>query len=149
MKLIITLLLLLMTGAGSVAQSTATNDFSINDLKWENRILIITGIDELDSAFREQTALFRENDDQNRERDLILILLPNNGTALASSEPISQSSAGKILDEYVDNPSEFNLILIGKDGRVKFRTNQLISPNDIYQRIDRMPMRQREIDSQN
>ncbi len=40
---------------------------------------------------------------------------------------------------------EFNLVLIGKDGGVKYRSQQATETRDIFSTIDAMPMRQNEM----
>ena len=43
------------------------------------------------------------------------------------------------------NFEDFILILIGKDGGVKYRTNEPVKINKIFELIDKMPMRMQEI----
>ena len=47
------------------------------------------------------------------------------------------------------NFDDFNLILIGKDGGVKYNTNKPVKINKIFEIIDKMPMRMQEIKERN
>jgi len=38
----------------------------------------------------------------------------------------------------------FALMLVGKDGAVKFRSDKVVVPDEIFGLIDQMPMRQKE-----
>ena len=44
------------------------------------------------------------------------------------------------------NPSLLTLVLIGKDGGVKFSSNKIITSNKLYSLIDKMPMRKQEME---
>jgi hypothetical protein len=43
------------------------------------------------------------------------------------------------------NPNLFTLVLIGKDGGVKFSSNKIITSTKLYGIIDQMPMRKQEM----
>ena len=43
------------------------------------------------------------------------------------------------------NPNLFTLVLIGKDGGIKYSSNKIISSAKLYVLIDQMPMRQQEM----
>ena len=47
------------------------------------------------------------------------------------------------------NFDNFNLILIGKDGGVKYNNNEPVKINKIFEIIDKMPMRMQEIKERN
>jgi hypothetical protein len=42
-------------------------------------------------------------------------------------------------------PGEFTVVLIGKDGRVRFRADRPVAPIDIFSFIDILPRRQEEL----
>ena len=39
----------------------------------------------------------------------------------------------------------FAVVLVGKDGGEKFRSTEPVEPEDLFDRIDAMPMRRREV----
>ena len=49
-----------------------------------------------------------------------------------------------VLEKY-DMNSDFDLILIGKDGSIKYRAHGVSNPEKIYSIIDQMPRRQKEM----
>ena len=46
-------------------------------------------------------------------------------------------------------PEDFLFVLIGKDGSVKYRSEEPVSTTKLFSLIDAMPMRQREMQNQN
>lgn len=64
------------------------------------------------------------------DRDILLI-------------PVMKESA--LWKEFNVSPNAFAVILIGKDGGEKYRSNQLLQSFTLYGLIDAMPMRKNEI----
>ncbi|MFC5283991.1 DUF4174 domain-containing protein [Pedobacter alpinus] len=55
---------------------------------------------------------------------------------------------GKDFEKYNNlkiNPNLFTLVLVGKDGGVKFSSNTVITSSKLYGLIDQMPMRKQEM----
>jgi hypothetical protein len=50
-----------------------------------------------------------------------------------------------IFKNYQASPAGFTLILFGKDGTVKLRSNKPVPARDLFDLIDAMPMRQAEL----
>lgn len=50
-----------------------------------------------------------------------------------------------LYKRYVADTSGFTVLLIGKDGSEKHRTNQLLTANELFAIIDAMPMRRGEM----
>jgi hypothetical protein len=94
------------------------------------RNLLIFGSEKHEKIFKEQTILLARENLAVQERD-IRITIVNAGSNLFS--------------KYKVNPDEFTVILIGKDGSEKLRTNELLQPAKLFAVIDAMPMRKREM----
>ena len=79
-----------------------------------------------------------------RERDLIIFLLKGSSVELATKEEsyIDGSSIRKELK--IDDTFE-GVILVGKDGGVKFKKEFHVKPQIIFDVIDAMPMRKAEM----
>ncbi len=98
--------------------------------RWKNRVLVVN-----DKAPKnlidKQKQKFANNDEANRDRDLILIL------------------SGKECDKnglkFDFEPQTFKAHLVGKDGTVKATYNKPVAMDKVYKLIDSMPMRQKEI----
>ncbi len=50
-----------------------------------------------------------------------------------------------IVEEY-EMDSEFDLVLIGKDGGMKYRSHGVTNPDKIYTLVDQMPERRSEME---
>ncbi len=51
----------------------------------------------------------------------------------------------RLYKKYIADTSGFTVLLIGKDGFEKYRTNKLLTVNELFAIIDAMPMRKREM----
>lgn len=59
---------------------------------------------------------------------------------------ITVAEKGSLLfKKYGADPDEFTVILIGKDGFEKYRTNKVLSTDQLFSIIDAMPMRRQEM----
>lgn len=96
-------------------------------LRWEARpILVVAKRD--DPRLARQIALFEAERDALEERDS-LVVVAEPGSALAARH----------------GADGFTVLLIGKDGGVKYRSGTVTEPETLHALIDRMPMRRREM----
>lgn len=84
------------------------------------------------------------------ERDLVVIGVTNQVKVLNAEKPVEANLKG-LTEKYLV-PREkgrvaipLKLILIGKDGTAKFSSEEPVAPDKIYEVIDAMPMRKREM----
>ena len=96
------------------------------------RRILIFAPDSANVAFANQNRLFQKEDAACVERDIILekYVLNKRGTPF--------------FEKYQISTIEFTLILIGKDGFVKLRSKEVVTPKRIYALVDAMPMRKDE-----
>ncbi len=113
--------------------------------RWKNRVLLVFASSPDDEAAIEQR---RKNDARESgfaERDLIQAFLYDTGDGTFGPEQVPPASAAETRQR-LDVPSDaFALLLIGKDGGVKFRSDRPVEPQQIFDLIDAMPMRQQEM----
>jgi len=122
----------------------------INQLRWKNRIIIIKTDDKTDSA-----SISEKKQDSNTlidkkagidDRDIVWLLLntSTNESVISNSRlNLSKNLQGQLLDLLSKHPKS-RIILIGKDGGIKSHSKSL-DLNDIFNQIDAMPMRIREM----
>ena len=79
---------------------------------------------------KQQLTLFEKSLEGVKERD-IKITIAEEGSPL--------------FKKYKVDAQPFTLVLIGKDGYEKYRTNKLLQPADLFSIIDAMPMRRSEM----
>ncbi|WP_180272385.1 DUF4174 domain-containing protein [Maribacter sp. 4U21] len=109
------------------------------DFKWINRILIFADSDQKLIKAKSAIQVFKSLEKEVKERALLLFLYSNGSffnsegvrLRLKSNRPIESSFNG--------------VILLGKDGGVKFKESYPIKTETIFELIDGMPMRRTEM----
>ena len=105
---------------------------TLENFEWAQRPIIIFSDSEKDPNFVSQMEFLLEDVNELKERDIIV---------LVDTNPSRPSSLRKRL-----RPHGFAFILIGKDGQVKLRKPSPWNIREIARVIDKMPIRQQEID---
>jgi uncharacterized protein DUF4174 len=97
---------------------------------WKSRPLIVFSQSDA-AAFREQESLFEGLGAQLEDRDMKLFLVTQPDHPWRGRYGIVDDS--------------FEVILVGKDGGVKIRATEPLDPQRVFEVIDQMPMRRREM----
>lgn len=79
------------------------------------------------------------------ERDMVLVVVCVEGASKAGETALTGEQAQALRAVYGVQPNTFSLRLVGKDGGVKRSSDTLVSLSEIYELIDSMPMRKREM----
>lgn len=104
---------------------------SLSAYKWEARPVLIFAPSAEHPDFKDQVAELRDARAGLMERDMVVLL---------DTDP---DAHGKLRSGLaVDG---FEIVLVGKDGSVKLREGQPLTARTLFETIDAMPMRQREI----
>jgi len=82
--------------------------------------------------YEEQRDLFRGHEPGFEDRDLTITIFPEDDDT-------------EMRDRYGAKPGHFMVVLVGRDGREKFRSDKPVSAKELFDRIDAMPMRRREM----
>jgi hypothetical protein len=116
-----------------------------------NRVLLVFAPASSEPNFANQRKFFKDRASQASDRDLILIpvlatwtsndidLRKENASFTTETEQISLRTRYKI------QPTDFTVILIGKDGGEKLRSRTPVTMEKLSELIDTMPMRQQEM----
>tara|TARA_B100000674_G_scaffold493924_1_gene517322 strand:- start:501 stop:917 length:417 start_codon:yes stop_codon:yes gene_type:complete len=112
---------------------------------WRNRVIVISTPSPANPLFKKQLQLLDSETTDLIDRDLVILkALLNTGNFLI--DEVSFGSSEKLLSKFNLPKSEFCLILLGKDGTVKFcQIGKLVRPQVLFSLIDSMPMRKHEI----
>ena len=108
-------------------------DVELDDLQWQLRALVVFGEGVNDPLFLEQMDLINARIDELVERDVIIV---------TDTDTDELSDLRREL-----RPRSFMLALISKDGRVAFRKPAPWDVREISRSIDKMPLRQQEIEN--
>ena len=97
---------------------------------WKNRIILTFDEDEDYPDLIKLKVEMKENECEVLNRDLLHFHFSNDG---------------KIGNHITTNDQSFRILLIGKDGGIKYESNQYVSLIQLFKLIDSMPMRQDEM----
>ena len=112
--------------------------------KWDKRVIVVNARSESSVGYKRQEQLFNKGKLGMKERDLVIYkLYPDHWIGPEGS--LSQEEALAIREVYQIPMDTFTVVLIGKDGSIKMKTDDLVSTRDIFALIDKMPMRRREM----
>ena len=121
--------------------------------RWRHRLLVVRS--NRDSVLAEQASLVEPRMDAWRDREMQLVLLTTAGGLVVDrfvdGGPVGRSFTPGLEREIVDR---FGLesgrrgiaaALVGKDGGVKARWSEIVEPDAVFDLVDAMPMRIREV----
>ena len=118
-----------------------------------NRVLLIFAPTDHDPALLQQLTFLNHHAAEMRDRDIVVIPIlsqsgpPTSANTLRTLNPPLITDAEQLTtrNRFHVPPTEFALILLGKDGDEKLRSTVPITIERINATIDAMPMRQDEI----
>lgn len=119
------------TGAKADPLPLSAAEVDIADFKWEKRPVVVFADTPADPRFVEQMRLLADRPNALVDRDVVVI---------TDTDPDAQSALRTKL-----RPRGFMMVLIGKDGGVKLRKPSPWAVRELSRVIDKMPMRQQEI----
>ena len=102
----------------------------LNQYLWKNRIILTFADDEDHPDLIKLKAEMKENECEILNRDLLYFHFSNDG---------------KTGNHISTNDQSFRILLIGKDGGIKYESNRSVSLIQLFELIDSMPMRQDEM----
>lgn len=117
---------------------------SIGDYKWKNRVLLLIDNNIKSQDLQSQLNLFLSKTINLEERETLVFQVTPNEVKLFNGQKSDLIS----LDIYksISISEKFSgVVLIGKDGGVKFKKPFEVKPESIFALIDGMPMRRLEI----
>ena len=82
---------------------------------------------------------------QIQDRDLVIAWLPLGGPSHLGDRPLAADAQQRLRERYRIGTDDFVVVLIGKDGGEKDRSEDIPDLKGIFSLIDSMPMRQSEM----
>jgi hypothetical protein len=130
-------------------EQAATDAFKLDSLQWKNRVILLFANGPRDAAYVRQQELLAQVDSGLKDRDLVVIAAFADGSGMLEGRPIEQASVRALRRDFQPRANAFTSVLIGKDGTEKMRVvGKPAQPDTIFETIDSMPMRQREMKDQ-
>lgn len=134
---LILLLLSMTTPHNSKAQS-------LDNYHWKNRILLLVDASPDTETLKKQLAELTSDKKALKERDILIFRVTPDAIYISDGD-LSQLKAEKIYEDYGLAASFKGTLLIGKDGSIKLKERFQVSPQQIFDLIDGMPMRKAEM----
>ena len=131
----------LAAGASTVAADT------LESLKWEKRPILLFAKSRSFAQLGKQLDLLRDYRPDLQERDIVVLSTTGNQETSAAIGYVSidRGTARLLRRRFEPDMKGLTVILIGKDGGEKGRWTSVVEPQEIFDLIDSMPMRQQEI----
>jgi len=104
----------------------------LSEFLWRKRPIMVFADTPADPRFIDQIAMLEAEAGRLLERDVVV---------LTDTDPAARSAVRRKL-----RPRGFQFVLIAKDGTVALRKPGPLSVREITRTIDKMPMRQREVE---
>jgi len=133
--IIATALAVASTGQGFAMDSLSTYE-------WKNRVVIVFGASQDETASRQIEALGSQ-EAALADRDMVVLQVEGDTVRTIYGPPSSPNAAALKSEAGVEG-DRFSVVLVGKDGGVKLRSDKIVSDVEMFDLIDRMPMRQSE-----
>ena len=129
---------------GGSGEGQGKSMMDLENFHWENRLLLIFAPSADDPACRSLMTELENRIMEVRERELLIGEILETGASQFAGTPLHPQSAEALRKRFSIRNGQFTVILIGKDGEVKFRREAPVQAAEIFARIDSMPMRQQE-----
>lgn len=129
----------------TVSAYKAETAFTLQDVRWKKRALVLYASSADDMRLKEQLARVARSRAAFAERDMLLVVLLETKGSRAGDQAITPDAALALRKQLRFEPGAFGLRLVGKDGGVKQQAAEPTAMNELYVLIDSMPMRQEEM----
>ncbi|CAN5842123.1 hypothetical protein BH24DEI2_BH24DEI2_12400 [soil metagenome] len=133
-----------------MAQPSGTSPFDLTQYRWQNRLVLLFAPSPEDASYQQQTAVLEAEEAGLQDRDIVVFHLFSDtfsDTGHVDRQSLIQNEVEALRKRFDIGENTFTFVLIGKDGTVKRRSEETVSVNDLFDQIDAMPMRQREMDA--
>jgi len=114
--------------------------------EWESRLVLIHTSEPESDHYQRQMSILGEEQAGLEERKLLVYTFWKDKYRVGFGD-----TEWKIVDkgfrEWTNPDSGFEILLIGLDGRVKLRQDEVIDTETLFARIDAMPMRRQELNN--
>ncbi len=141
-RLILSFMLLLLC----MSCSRADVGTMFEDYLWQNRLVLVFSPRANDERLTQQREFLTEAANGLKTRDIIQWEFVYLDSVNVDGQQKVHLSTKPFYNEFDIGIRDFAVILIGKDGEVKHRTDKPIASQELFSIIDAMPMRQGEIE---
>lgn len=117
----------------------------LSGYQWQNRLLLVFSPQEEDRSYKLQLDELGAAQAGLQERHLLVFHIFDDRALLPDQTLLGAPEARSLRAHYAIPEKETVVLLIGKDGKEKLRSRELLTTQRLFATIDAMPMRQQEI----
>lgn len=112
---------------------------SLSQFEWKNRVLLVFG-NANDAKLKQQIQVLKVQDQELAAREMVVIQISGEEVHAVYGQ-VNRIDAAKLRAVANADGRRFQAVLVGKDGSVKLRSSRVIGNVEMFDLIDRMPMR--------
>lgn len=124
------------------AQSGGAN---LSRYRNRNRLALVFAPSAKDAQFQKQMELWKNKEAGFADRQLIAFSILESGQSKRGAYDLPSSDARALRKRYNIPSGAFRVLLIGKDGNDAYSSKRPVVLDDLFGRIDKMPMRRDEM----
>ena len=113
---------------------------------WKDRVIVVYTADKSSELYKQQLNELKSDREGIDDRKLLLYSITPTHVKKGWENEEWKVRNGS-LDHIIEPKGNFEVMLLGLDGRVKLRQDQLLKLHKLYGTIDSMPMRRSELKS--
>ena len=136
---------LVLTAVGLSVGPPLAAGVDLADYRWKNRLLLIFAPNETDKDFATFSHRLNAENFNVLDRDLVVFRIFETASSRVDNQPLSPEDAQALRLRFDIKLGQFTVILVGKDGGVKLIQKRQADLEEIFDLIDRMPMRRQEM----
>ncbi len=129
-------------------QNAHAQELNLSDYQWKKRVLLVVAEDSEHEQYQNQLTELRYRKEELAERKLLVIGVLKEKYKVNDGRSSWQLS-NVIYKNYSDPKKDFQVLLIGLDGGVKVKKYDVYKAQDLFDKIDAMPMRLSELRAKN
>lgn len=129
--------------------STHISAQNLNHHRWENRLILILTNDTSAPEYQKQIDEFKSQQKGMDERKLMVYHITPNQYRTGLKENNNWKKSTDLYSQFNKGKKDFEVILIGLDGGIKLRQDELLTCQKLFSTIDVMPMRRAEMRNKN
>lgn len=127
------------------AMSSHSQSQNLSSHQWEDRLVLILTDDNNNAVYQKQVQELYSDQQGLEDRKLVIYTILPDQFKRDDRESEDWIQSGELYGEYKKSEGSFEILLIGLDGGVKLRQNEFLPNDELFGRIDQMPMRRNEI----
>lgn len=121
------------------------SDLRMEDYAWSHRPLVVFASAGDTPELERQRDLLRAARAGLIERDMVVIEVIGRERGRVDGKALTDAAVARLVERYDPPVDAFEVLLIGKDTGVKLRRDEPVTAETLFELIDAMPMRQREM----